>query len=95
MENNSTLFFVENIIIFSQKYTKLFDKIIINDYNVGTLIEKGGLKMAQTRKVIRKIGTSLGVIIDSVILRQARMIEGDKVNVTCEDEKIVISRAKE
>lgn len=51
--------------------------------------------MAQRKRVIRKIGTSLGVIIDSVILRQARMIEGDKVDMSCEDEKIIISRAKE
>lgn len=73
----------------------MFDNIIINDYNTSVIIEKGGWKMAQRKRVIRKIGTSLGVIIDSVILRQARMIEGDKVDMSCEDEKIIISRAKE
>ena len=51
--------------------------------------------MAQRNKVIRKIGGSLGVIIGNDILRQARMIEGDKVDIICENEKVVISRVKE
>ena len=50
--------------------------------------------MAQRNKVIRKIGGSLGVIIGNNILRQARMIEGDKVDIVCKDEKIIISRIK-
>ena len=50
--------------------------------------------MAQRNKVIRKIGGSLGVIIDSMVLKQARMIEGDKVDIVCQDEKIVITRVK-
>lgn len=48
--------------------------------------------MAQRNKVIRKIGGSLGVIIGNDILRQARMIEGDRVSIVCEDEKIIIAR---
>ena len=48
--------------------------------------------MAQKNKVIRKIGCSLGVIIGNDILRQARMIEGDRVSIVCEDEKIIIAR---
>ena len=55
---------------------------------------KRGKQMAQRNKVIRKIGGSLGVIIGNNILRQARMIEGDKVDIVCKDEKIIISRIK-
>ena len=53
---------------------------------------KRGKQMAQRNKVIRKIGGSLGVIIGNDILRQARMIEGDRVSIVCEDEKIIIAR---
>ena len=42
--------------------------------------------------VIRKIGTSCGLILNSRVLFCVGLKQGDKVGITCEDGKIVICK---